>query len=190
MEIVCLTSSPRKRGNSTLIAQRFCAAARGAGAAVRTFDLNALTFRGCQACRACKLGKDTCALKDDLDAVLEAVRGADCLFLASPVYFGDVASPMKAFIDRTYSFLTPEYREEGAKASRLAPGKSLVFALTQGGPAGMFADIFPRYDFFFEWHGFTERHLLRGCDLSDPAEVEGRPELLESAAALARRLTS
>ncbi|MGO8942464.1 MAG: NAD(P)H-dependent oxidoreductase, partial [Syntrophobacteraceae bacterium] len=54
MNIVCLLGSPREKGNSAAIANRFCSTAQGLGAEVKTFTLNNLKYRGCQGCMACK----------------------------------------------------------------------------------------------------------------------------------------
>ena len=65
-------------------------------------------------------------LNDDLTAVLEAVKEADAVVLATPNYFGEVSGQFKSFFDRTYSYLNPD------RTSRLQPGKSSVFVLAQG----------------------------------------------------------
>ncbi|HDL65029.1 MAG TPA: flavodoxin family protein, partial [Proteobacteria bacterium] len=133
MLIISLIGSPRQRGNSAVLATRLGEIARRRGARTETFFLNQLSYRGCQACLVCKTGSDRCVLEDDLTEVLEAVRQSDVLVLTTPVYFGDVASQMKAFIDRTFSFLVPDYMTNPDK-SRLQPGKKLVFIQSQGNP--------------------------------------------------------
>ena len=109
MKVVCLLGSPREKGNSATIANRFCKTAERLGAEVITAVLNKLDFRGCQGCMACKTKLDRCVLEDDLTDVLEAIRETDVLVLASPVYFWDVSSQLKAFIDRTFSYLVPDF---------------------------------------------------------------------------------
>ena len=86
MKILCLLGSPREKGNSATIANRFCTTAERLGAEVRTFVLNKLQFRGCQGCMACKTKLDRCVLEDDLAEVLDSIRDADVLVLATPVY--------------------------------------------------------------------------------------------------------
>jgi multimeric flavodoxin WrbA len=187
MKIVTLLGSPRTQGNSNAIAHRFQNTAANLGADIRTFELNRLTYRGCQGCYACKKALDHCILDDDLTAVLQAVTEADVVVLASPVYYGDVTAQLKAFIDRTYSYLKPDYLTN-PMPSRLTP-KKLVIALTQGNPdESLFADIFPRYDSFFKWYGFSESHLLRACGIG-PMTVDAVPEpVLAQAEELARQL--
>jgi len=188
VNIVSVLGSPRPKGNSTLIAERFTERARSLGATVRCYTLNTLNYRGCQACYQCKIGADRCVLKDDLTGVLEAVRDADILVMATPVYFGDVSSQLKAFIDRTFSFLVPDYATN-PKRSRLAPGKRAVFAISQGHPVEtMFADVFPRYDFFLKWYGFEETHVIRVCGMRRAGDVIRRTDVLSQAESLAERI--
>jgi multimeric flavodoxin WrbA len=175
MNIVCLKGSPRKGGNSSAIADRLMTVAAGQGAGTVTFELNSLQYRGCQGCYACKKTLDRCILDDDLTKVLEAVRNADIVVLASPVYYGDISGQLKCFIDRTFSFLTPDY-VTSKTPSRLPPGKRLIFILTQGNPdTRLFDDIYPRYDKFLKWYGFAESRLIRACGIG-PATQDKVPE--------------
>jgi len=188
MKIVCLLGSPRLKGNSATIAKRFCEVGQKQEAEIQTFALNKLKYRGCQACMTCKTKLDRCVLGDDLTEVLDAVRQADVVVMASPIYYGEVSSQLKGFIDRTYSYLTPDYATS-ANPSRLPPGKKLVFILTQGQPdENRFADVFPRYDYFFKWYGFSDNHLIRACGVMDKGDVQGRPDVLKLAEETAGRI--
>jgi multimeric flavodoxin WrbA len=125
-------------------------------------------------------------LEDDLAEVLVSVKEADVLVLATPVYFGDVSSQLKTFIDRTFSFLVPDYITNPAP-SRLKPGKKLVFIIAQGHPdESGFADVFPRYDKFMKWFGFRESHLIRACGVRDPGDAAARDEVVRLAQDTAR----
>ena len=188
--LVCLLGSPRPRGNSAVMAQTLCEAAAAAGAQVTTFALNSLTYRGCQGCLACKKEAEACVLSDGLTPVLAAVRACDVLVLATPVYFGEVTSQLKGFIDRTFAYLKPNYPHlPRGERSRLAPGKTLVFVIAQGHPRqDLFTDIYPRYQYLLNWQGFTHSHLLRACAIYDQGAVAARPEVLAEARALGREL--
>jgi len=174
MKIVSLLGSPRRKGNSATLANHLLKTAEELGAEIESFELNRLTYRGCQACCACKKGKEYCVLNDDLSAVLTAVQEADAVVLASPVYYGEITAQLKGFIDRTYSFLLPDYLTN-PKPSRFSP-KKLVFVLVQGHPdEALFADIFPRYEQFLKWMGFDEVSLIRACGIG-PGTVDAVPE--------------
>lgn len=178
MKITCVLGSPRKNGNSATIAKHLLKIAESLGAESQSFLLNKLNFQGCQACYSCKKNSEKCVLKDDLAAVLESVKSADVLVMATATYYGEVTSQLKAFIDRTFSFLVPDFHNS-LKPSRLAPGKKLVFIITQGQPdEKLFADIFPRYERFFKWHGYTEAHLIRVCGASTDSNMMDRADVV------------
>lgn len=187
MKIVTLLGSPRSGKNSASIAGRFNQSAAELGAQTGVFELNRLNYRGCQGCYACKKELDHCVLNDDLSDVLAAVQEADLVVLASPVYYGDVTAQLKGFIDRTFSYLKPDYLTN-PQPSRLSP-KKLVFVLVQGHPdEKLFADIFPRYEVFLKWMGFSEIRLIRACGFG-PSAVDDVPEhILQQAAEAAREM--
>ncbi len=190
MKIACVLGSPRLNGNSAMIARRVLEKAAALGAETETFSLNTLSYRGCQACYACKTKLDRCILKDDLSYVLDAVQEADALVLATPTYYGDISGQLKCFIDRTYSYLKPDYLSN-SQPSRLTPGKKLLFIITQGHPdETMFNHVFPLYDRFFKWHGYAESRLIRACGVGGGGAVDLPERFLFEADEGARALIS
>lgn len=190
MKTVCILGSPRPKGNSSTIAEHFCNTLEKLGSEVITFALNKLTYKGCQACMSCKTKLDRCVLKDDLTEVLESLREADIIVMATPVYFSDVPSQMKGFIDRMYSYLVPDYRTNPQR-SRFSPGKKLVFIQVQARPdERKFADVFPRYEEFFDWYGFKERYHIRCWGIRELGEVKNHKEVFMRADEVAKQIMS
>ncbi len=182
MKIVAVLGSPRPKGNSALLAEAFLEVARERGADVEVHLLNQMNIKGCQGCGKCKTDSEVCVVEDDLAPVYDGVRQADLLVMASPVYFGDLSGQLKCFWDRTYAFANPDF------SSRLAPGKKSVLFLAQAAPAEEFNDIYPRYERWLKMFGFVENHLVRAVGVLGAGEVKDRPETLEKARDLARRL--
>ncbi len=106
MKTVIINSSPRRNGNTAKLCDAFYKGlvSTATPLEISMIFLNDLKFKGCQSCFACKLkgsnhyGK--CAINDDLTPVLEAVRDADCIVVASPIYLMDINSSAKAFLER------------------------------------------------------------------------------------------
>ena len=183
MKIVAVLGSPRPQGNSSTLARAFLKAAGERGAEITEYRLNQLNFQGCQGCGACKTESESCVLEDDLAPVLDAVKAADVLVMASPVYFGDLNGQTKCFFDRTYSYFNPDF------SCRVPPGKKAVMVLVQANPEEEeFADIFPRYRRWLKMYGYSPVRLLRVTGVREPGEVESRVPALDAAAALAREL--
>lgn len=177
MKVVALLGSPRRKGNSSGIAELLTSAMAENGHDISIYYLNHLNYKGCQACEGCKSYSETCVLNDGLTPVLHDVAGADVLVLASPVYWGEISSQMKGFIDRMYSYLTPEFIS-GPVKHRLGSGKKFVCILSQGADQALYSDIFPRYNDFFEQIGlFAKSYLIRGCELSEKEDYRTRQDL-------------
>jgi multimeric flavodoxin WrbA len=187
--VVCVLGSPRKKGNSQALAAKVLETCEQMGATGQSFSLYQMDFRGCIACLGCKKGAEECVLRDDLTPLLRAMKDADILVLASPIYFGDITGVMKCFVDRMYSLMTPEYLT-GGNPTRLAPGKKLLFILTQGYPGDdRFAEAKAIYGGFLGpgWFGY-ELHWLWGRGLNQPTDAAESAELIGQAEALAKQL--
>ena len=185
--VTCILGSPRSNGNSAILANEFCESAQKAGAIVDKHQLSELNYRGCQNRFDCKTTSDRCTQDDDLTAVLEAVRAADIVVLASPIYFTDVTGQLKSCLDRWFSFFVPDYARAKHK-SRLSGGKTLVFVQTQGEGEERYADILEKYSHSFGWLGFTEFHLIRAWGIREAGEVHRHPEVLARARELGAQL--
>jgi multimeric flavodoxin WrbA len=159
------------------------------GAEVSSFTLNDLKYIGCQGCYGCKRRSDVCVINDGLTPVLNSIMNCDVLLITSPIYIHDVTGQTKCFIDRTFSYLTPDFYTPGVNPSRLAPGKKLLFLITQGNPdPNIFSDVPVRYEKFFQQIGFsTQSMVISGVGLQEKV-VESRPEVVEQLQDLVRQL--
>ena len=190
MKIVQLLGSPRKKSNSSALSSIIAETVEHEQKEVITHTLNKLNFKGCQACMACKGKSEVCILKDDLTKVLQDVTEADIIIMATPVYWGDISAQLKTFIDRSYSYLMPNFLEN-EKKHRLPGGKRLVFIQTQGAPEDMYDEIFERYNFFFKFLDyFEETHYLRACNQSPEIQISEQPELILQAEEIGRNLSA
>ena len=102
MNILILSGSPRKRGNTELLADAF---AKGATkhhhveiVFVHDYDVNP-----CLGCNACFKTNGICVQKDDMCVIYEKMAKADMLVIASPVYFYGISAQLKAVIDRFHN---------------------------------------------------------------------------------------
>lgn len=106
-KIVIVNSTFRRNGNSELLAKQFEKGAQEAGNSVQTIHLRDLKPQFCIGCLSC-LNTGKCVLKDGVNAVLPAVREADVLVFATPVYYYSMSGQLKTFLDR----LNPLYGGE------------------------------------------------------------------------------
>ena len=129
-KIVAIISSPRKSGNCVSIVDKMAETLKADGNEVEVFNVNALDFKGCQACMGCKKAGQGCIRKDGLTPALEAVKACDGIILATPDYFGQPTGQYRLFEDRMYGFIGPDF------ACSLKPGIKFVPVVTSGSGAG------------------------------------------------------
>lgn len=107
--IVIVSSTPRKNGNSDVLAEEFARGAREAGHAVEKINLRECNLHFCIGCMACaKLGR--CVLEDDINGLLPRVQNADVLVFATPIYYYEMSGQLKTFLDRMNPLFSKENR--------------------------------------------------------------------------------
>lgn len=104
MNIVVLSGSPRKGGNTDIMCGVFADAARECGHAVELVPVGRMKIGGCLGCMHCFSYEGECVQKDDMVAVMEKLKSADAVVFASPIYWFDITAQEKAAIDRMFAF--------------------------------------------------------------------------------------
>ncbi len=104
--ILIISASPRKGGNSDTLCDRFAQGAEESGHKVEKVFLAAKKIGYCRGCGVCN-STHKCVQKDDMAEILDKMVEADVIVLATPVYFYSMDGQMKTFIDRT----VPRYTE-------------------------------------------------------------------------------
>jgi multimeric flavodoxin WrbA len=102
MKVVAFNGSARKDGNTAIVVNHVLRELENEGIETELFQLAGKKIRGCIACYKCWKKKDQrCSIEKDVvnDCIAMMLR-ADGIILASPTYFSDVSSEMKALIDR------------------------------------------------------------------------------------------
>ena len=105
--ILVITGSPRRKGNSNAMVQAFISACEAKGHAVQRLDAPYLKLSGCMACETCfSKGKPCTLADDDFNAlVAPAVEKAGVVVFAMPVYWYSLPAQIKMAIDKLFSFM-------------------------------------------------------------------------------------
>lgn len=104
MKILGIVGSMRKSGNTSNLVQATLRGCEKEGASTEVIYFSDYSLNNCRGCERCK---DTyqCQVKDDMNDIYSLLLEADGIVLGSPTYYYNVSSLVKAFIDKTYSFL-------------------------------------------------------------------------------------
>jgi multimeric flavodoxin WrbA len=102
MKVVAFNGSPRNDGNTVCLINHVFDALRGEGIETEYVQVGGNLIHGCVACYQCFERKNgRCVVEGDIiNGCIEKMREADGIILASPTYFADVTSEMKALMDR------------------------------------------------------------------------------------------
>lgn len=170
-KIVVFNGSPRKNGYSIKLLDKVIEGAKSKGAEVIVCDLNQEGVKGCQGCLYCKSHTE-CITKDKMSPALEALRTADGLVTAFPVYFMDINGQSKLFIDRLYSFID----NNGAKH----PGKKFVSIYAQGSnKEDAYTHLAEKYNGCYKMFGWEEVDTIFSIGASFGAQLS--QEMLDRA---------
>ncbi len=134
MKILVLSGSRDPEGQTARAAAALADGAISAHADVETVFLPELAIERCRQCDQAGWGicrtEGRCIIEDDLAGLVDRIRDADAVVFATPVYFGDLAEGLRAFLDRVRRTCTREPGQKGIS------GKTAVGVCVAGGGGG------------------------------------------------------
>ena len=103
-EVLGVSGSPRKNGNSDILLKTIISGVNQAGVCSSHLNLTNVHFQGCVGCERCRKDKICTGMIDGMSIVYNRIITSKGLVLVSPTHNYNVTSWMKAFIDRLYCF--------------------------------------------------------------------------------------
>jgi len=108
MKVAAFHGSPRIEGNTEVLLYEALRAVNEPPHAVQVFKLNFMSIKPCQDCGGCEKSGE-CIINDDMNDIYQAIREADRIILASPIFFFGLSAQAKIMIDRCQSFWCEKY---------------------------------------------------------------------------------
>ncbi|MFC2035513.1 flavodoxin family protein [Chloroflexota bacterium] len=109
MKSIIVIGSPRRNGNSAILAGRVADGTRSVGGEVESYYLHEMNISPCDACDVCQEETTTeCVINDDMKDLYRKLREANALVIASPIYWFTVSAQTKIFMDRCYALEGPQ----------------------------------------------------------------------------------
>lgn len=106
--VLVITGSPRKNGNSNMLAEAFMQGAKAAGHEVVKFDIVADPVQPCKACDTCWSKGKACVFSDGFDRLAPLLEQADAIVLCGPLYWYSHSAQLKAAIDKLHAYAMPQ----------------------------------------------------------------------------------
>jgi multimeric flavodoxin WrbA len=136
--ILILSGSPKKDGNTAALIEWFTEGARSKNAQVDLIHTAFLKYKfpGCTSCRLCqKQEAYECVIEDDANLALRKMALADVIVMATPLYFFAASAQLKVVMDRMFSL----YKWDNAAGTMktVLKGKTLALIASAYEDVGM-----------------------------------------------------
>ncbi|MCF4152338.1 flavodoxin family protein [Dethiosulfovibrio sp. F2B] len=172
MRILAINGSPRgEESNTQRMIDLFFEGAHAEGADTDTIyvrDLNVGFCRGCFACWTDTPGR--CIQRDDMDMVLEAIKGSDAVIWGTPLYHYGMTAMLKTVLERTLPTVDPHIVKEGdsychpMRDERHFLTKTLLFSNCGFPEMHHFDGLISQFACLFRGHGDAPSEtILRPC---------------------------
>lgn len=115
MKALILSASPRRNGNSALLAHNVALGINEAGHEAELVFADDVLTSFLRDCRSCRHANGECSIQDGFRAAfLEQYLQADGFVAATPVYWYGMAAQLKAFFDRMFCYVAASYPQSAA----------------------------------------------------------------------------
>lgn len=178
MLVLGLQGSPRKKGNTNFLLTTFMKAVESSGARTHVIDVPSKNIIPCKEYVVCEK-KGFCPIDDDVkDEIYPLLRQAEVVVVATPIFFYNMTSQLKAVIDRCQTFWARKYvlklKDPGANMRR---GFLLAVGATRG--KNLFEGLNLTTQYFFDAIWAQSEGSLTYRDIEGPKDMAGHPTVQE-----------
>ncbi len=169
-KIVILNGSPRRQGNTSALIKSFTEGAEAAGNTVQEFFLQKMEIKGClSCCHGNNLNECPCVQKDDMAEIYPAIKEADVVVMASPLYYWTISAQLKVVIDRLFAL------EEGEENLLRGHGKAGACLMAAAGSD--YNDAGPYFDHLMEHLQWENLGSVLAGGVWQAGDIEGKEDL-------------
>jgi multimeric flavodoxin WrbA len=186
LKVLAVQGSPRRGGNTEILLDEAVRGVKDEGGEVEKVALIDLRIEPCVEDYACKKAGE-CFIQDDMQGLYRALDEVNRVILASPIFFYNLPSHTKAFVDRCQAHWVRRY----VLRKRLEPligrkGAFVAVGATKGKRLFDGVQLTVRYFFDAIDMDYADELLVRGVDAK--GEIMEHPKHLERAYELGRKI--
>jgi multimeric flavodoxin WrbA len=184
-KILVVLGSPRKKGNSAILAEKITEGAKSKGVRVEQVFLHSMNISPCNGCWVCQQSdKEGCVIDDDMQSIYQRLIEADVWVIASPVFAFNMSAQTKIFLDRLFSF--------GGYKENPIVGKKIAIAMSYGDTDPLMSGCINALHTFqdcFRYAGAEIVGIVHGSALK-AGEIKANKTLMLAAKELGKKLTN
>ncbi|UWP58108.1 flavodoxin family protein [Ruminococcus gauvreauii] len=172
--ILVLTGSPRRGGNSDTLADAFIRGAEKNKNKITKINLAEKKISGCRACNGCWVSRGNCVVDDDMKELEPLLESADVLVVATPIYWSMVPAQVKAPLDRLYEY-DPVH---GGKHLHIKEAILLTCGETDDAEDFMMIKTF--FNMIADFNGMKVRDIIAVPGVNMKGDINGNDALVQA----------
>lgn len=178
MKCLALACSPRRGGNTALLAERALDACREGGHETELLQLAEFNYSPCRACDGC-FATGKCVVRDDAGFIFEKILAADLFIMAAPVFSMGLCAQAKMLVDRAQQFWAARYVLDMpvGEPDRVRHGMFVSCAGTA--LSGVFDGTVRTVRYFFKMLGIVPDAVLCYKEVDKKGEILQRPQAMD-----------
>jgi multimeric flavodoxin WrbA len=170
--ILVVYGSPRKNGNSSMLAEAFIEGAESGGAEVFRADAGHADINGCLGCEHCFSHDGECCQDDDMQRFYPLLHNCDLLVYATPVYSFTFTSQIKAFMDRMFCGVVKPFAIKSAVLLTVCEDKN----------ADIMNHVIGTYRAIITFAGWKDEGVVAVNEVYKRGDIAGNSKLAEARA--------
>lgn len=188
IRVLGIMGSPRPGSNTEILLDAALSGAAEAGAETEKVLVARMRILPCLELYHCAVD-GTCSIQDDMRGLYDSLVAADCIILASPIFFYGLSSQAKAVVDRCQALWVRQHVLKTWRPDIRSRRGALIAVGATSGPK-LFDGVALTGRYFFDAVGVHEAgHLfVRGID--GKAAVMDSPDYIEKARLMGRDLAA
>ncbi len=187
--LLALYTSPRRKGNTSILLGELAGGARDAGLRVVEFRAASMDIRPCRACDAC-FRDGECVQKDEMQDIYPHLVGAGAVALAAPIFSMNICAQAKALIDRCQRFWSARYvlQIDPVAPAFAAQRKGFFISCCGRDKPETFECTRPTIAYFFHIIQVADWESLTYSGVDRAGDIRGREGALQAARVLGESL--
>ena len=170
-KIAVLVGSPRRGGNTAMLAQAFIDGIDKQKYSVETLSVADVKVGGCTGCNACYADSShRCVQKDDMQELYKKLADADTIVIATPVYFYGISAQLKCIVDRLHNPIRNSFRVK----------KLVLLTVCADTLPAVFDSVLAMYRSVLSYFSLRDGGIITVCGVKDKGDITGNPALHEA----------
>lgn len=161
--ILVLTGSFRKNGNSDLMADAFIKGAEESGNKVTKFETAHKVFTVCKACKKCFTNGKACPFDESFSELAPLILESDVIVISTPLYWFSFPAQLKAALDKFYAFVIAE------KSIKMK--ESLLLVCGEGEDESSYDGLVKSYTMMANYCGWSDKGAVVATNVDEKGDI-------------------